>query len=177
MMTFQEETLTECWDEFEHLARERHRTVPSYRSGEPFHMEQERYLRYQECGVYHVVAARDKETRQMVGVFGFYLTESMHSQRPVAREDFLYVLPAYRVGRNVLRFIQYCENVARSFASPAKPVEVILYVDEDNPSGIGSLLLRLDYRKVSSVFSKYLQCPRADSAPSLAHGERHAISA
>lgn len=157
MMVFQEERVSACWDEIYLLAAEHHRSTKNYKRHEPFAPSRERYERYNDAGIFHLLTARD--AGRLVGYFGVYLTESMHSQLPILQEDTFYLDPAYRGGRNALRFIRFIEDYFRRDV----PVEVLFSCEEDNDSGIKGLLRLLEYKPVIMVWSKYLS-PRADSA-------------
>jgi len=167
MMTFHVEHLKDCWDEFHALCLE---FYASRDAREPVQFKQERYLQYQDAGVMHLLTARD--SGRMVGLFTFYLVESMHTQLPVIREDLLYLTPSHRKGRNALRFMQYCEGYARSLTTADRPIQVILQTEQGNESGIKGLLTYLEYVPMAVIYTKYLS-PRADSASPLADGVQH----
>lgn len=160
MLTFQEERVKNVWHEVYPLAKGHHASTQNYKRHEPFNPKRERYVAYNESGFFRLLTARDKGV--LVGYFGGYITESMHSQAPIMTEDTFYLDPAYRGGRNALRFIQFIETHFRQ----AVPVEVLFSCEIDNSTGIHRLLDFLEYKPVIVVRSKYLP-PRADSAPSL----------
>jgi hypothetical protein len=161
MLTFQEETVRDCWEEVYPLAYEHHRSSQNYKRHEPFNPRRERYEQYNDAGMFRLLTARDQG--RLVGYFGVYLMESMHSQLPIAREDTFYLAPSHRGGRNALRFLRYVED----FISRYAPIEILFSCESDNASGIHKLLQLLDYTPVITVYSKHLST-RADSAePSL----------
>lgn len=157
MMTFQEESVAACWDELLPLAYQHHQSSQNYKRHEPFRPLRERYERYNEAGIFRLLTARDHH--RLVGYFGVYLMESMHSQLPILREDTFYLDPAYRGGRSALRFLDFIE----SYFQREVPLEVLFSCEEDNTSGIKKLLAYRGYQPVIMVWSKYLP-PRANSA-------------
>lgn len=157
MLSYQEERVSDVWDELYPLAQAHHASTQNYKRHEPFNPKRERYVQYNESGFFRLVTALDHGA--LVGYFGVYLTESMHSQAPIMTEDTFYLDPAYRGGRNALRFIQFIEEYFRQ----AVPVEVLFSCEIDNNTGIHKLLEYLAYKPVIMVRSKYLP-PRADSA-------------
>lgn len=161
MLTFQEETVRQCWGELYPLAQEHHASTENYKRHEPFNPDPYRYIRYNEAGMFRLLTARDDE--RLVGYFGVYITESMHSQRPIATEDTFYLAPSHRGGRNALRFLGYVETYLRKFANPGEPVEVMFSCEDDNRTGIKKILQYLAYTPVITVYSKYLSTS-ADSA-------------
>lgn len=171
MIDFQTERIADCWDGFYALCKEHHESLRQD-VREVFSMDRDRYVHYQNAGMLHVITARDRETGRMVGLFGVYIIQSMHTRTMVAREDLLYLTPSHRVGRNAVRFMHYCEDYVRQFAAPEAPVKAVLSVDRENASGIKGLLQLLDYEPATMIWSKYLY-PRADSASPLAEGAPH----
>jgi len=157
MLEFQEEQVASVWDELYPLAQHHHQQSENYKRHEPFNPMRERFERYNELGMFRLITARDKGL--LVGYFGVYLVDSMHSQLPILTEDTLYLAPSHRGGRNAMRFITFIER----YFQREIPVEVLFSCEEDNRSGIQGLLKHLDYRPVITVFSKYLPA-RADSA-------------
>jgi len=171
MLMFHEERVKDVWHEIYPLAQQHHQSTQNYKRHEPFNPSRERYVHYNESGFFRLITARAHGV--LVGYFGVYLTDSMHSQRPMMTEDTFYLDPAYRGGRNALRFLKFIEEHFQQ----AVPVEVLFSCEIDNQSGIHKLLDYLEYTPVVVVRSKYLP-PRADSAPTLsveaAHVSDHA---
>jgi hypothetical protein len=157
MLTFHEERVRDCWEELYPLAYDHHGSSQNYKRHEPFNPRRERYEQYNDAGLFRLLTARDQG--RLVGYFGVYLMESMHSQLPIAREDTFYLAPSHRGGRNALRFLRYVE----AFISRSAPIEILFSCEDDNDSGIKGLLEYLDYRSVIHVYSKHLST-RADSA-------------
>ena len=157
MLTFQEEQVRDCWEEVYPLAADHHKSSENYKRHEPFNPLRERYERYNDAGMFHLLTARDHG--QLVGYFGVYIMESMHSQLPIAREDTFYLAPSHRKGTNAIRFLRFVEGYISRWA----PVEVLFSHEIDNASGINRILDYLDYIPVITVRSKFIST-RADSA-------------
>lgn len=159
MIAIQVESVAQCWDELEPLARAHAEGTHSYRRHEPFNPDQSRYLQFNRMGYFHLVTARDGE--QLVGYFGLYITTSMHSQLRMATEDTFYVHPEYRHGRLALRILKYVETYCQLLGVH----ELLFSCELDNTSGITGLLDRLGYKETIRQYSKHLAPPpSADSA-------------
>lgn len=159
MIQFQEEEVRECWDELCPLAADHHASSMNYKRHEPFNPKRERYEQYNDAGMFRLLTARDQG--QLVGYFGVYFMESMHSQLPIAREDTFYLAPSHRGGRNALRFLRAVEAFISQIGGPH--IEILFSCESDNTSGIHKLLQMLDYIPVITVYSKSIST-RADSA-------------
>ena len=159
VIQFQEERVRDCWHELYPLAADHHASSQNYKRHEPFAPSRDRYVSYNESGFYRLLTARDHGV--LVGYFGVYLTQSMHSQLPMAQEDTFYLSPSHRGGRNALRFLRFVEDfIAKETGQQA---EILFSCEQDNISGIHKLLKLLDYIPVITVYSKHLST-RADSA-------------
>lgn len=161
MVTFQEEPFAACWAEAKPLTEAHHAGTASYRRHEPLKIDAERFTRYNEAGIFHWLTARDQGV--LVGYFGVYVMDSMHSQRPIATEDTFFLHPQYRGGRTALRFLRYVEQFLQAWARPGEPLSVLFSCEIDNDTGIQRLLHFLDYEPVITVYTKCLH-HRADSA-------------
>ncbi len=159
-LTFAVELIGPAWEKLSELTAAHAASTTSYRRSEPFAPSRQRYQSLNESGFLHFLTARDHG--ELVGYLILYLTNSMHSQLPMAVEDVFYLHPDYRKGRNALRFIQFMERYCQS-----KGVHELLFSCEiENESGIKGLLSFLDYREVIVQYSKHLDPPCADSAHS-----------
>lgn len=165
-LTFHAESVERCWDELYPLAQAHWASTESYRRHEPFNPSRERYVGYHRMGYFHLLTARDGT--RLVGYFGLYLTDSMHSQLKMATEDTFYLHPDYRGGRNALRMMAFMEDYCRSHGVH----ELLFSCEADNTSGIHRMLLHLDYTPVIMQYNKTLDSPCADSAqPDLLEAE------
>lgn len=88
----------------------------------------------------------------LVGNIRMYLARSMHTQRLIAEEDTVYIVPAYRGGRSALRFIQYMEAAMRQLG-----VSLIFMDDKIANPAAGRLLEALGYTHVANRRYKNLE--------------------
>jgi GNAT superfamily N-acetyltransferase len=167
-LTFQLEPVRECWQEVMVLAEQHWAGTKSYRRHMPFNPSRKRYLDAGEIGFFQLFTARDGDT--LVGYFGCYLTQSMHSQHWMLTEDTLFLHPDYRKGRNAIRFIKHIEAQARTWGV----VEILFSCESDNAVA-RRLLEYLDYQPVIMQHSKLLQVapPCADSATASEQEHAH----
>lgn len=159
MLAFAIESVEQCWPDVLALATQHWAGTATYRRHEPFSPSFSRYQSYNRLGYFRLFTARDGE--RLAGYFGIYVTNSMHSQLLMATEDTLFIRPEYRGGRNAIRFIRFVEAHCREWGVH----EIIFSCEIDNETGIKGILELLDYRPVIVQFSKHLDPPCADSAP------------
>ena len=159
-VVFAIEPVERCWNEVMILAHQHWAGTRSYRRHEPFNPSFERYQACNQSGFFQLFTARDGET--LAGYFGVYVTDSMHSQKRMATEDTFYLAPAYRGGRNALRFLAYIEKQCQAWGVK----ELMFSCEIDNESGIKGLLTHLDYAPVIVQYSKRLtvSSPGSDTA-------------
>lgn len=165
--TFHVEHVRDCWDEAYELAREHQAMTQSYRRSEPFNPDKDRFIQYNDAGLFHLLTCRF--SGKLVGYLGLYITTSMHSQRRLATEDTFYLSPDYRKGRIALRFLRFMEEYLHRFA----PIETLFSCEIDNTTGIHGLMKLLAYKPVITVYSKHFS-PCADSAASHQEVATHA---
>lgn len=149
-LTFQVESVSQCWNEVMVLAQQHWAGTRSYRRHEPFNPSFERYNACNQSGFFQLCTARDGAV--MAGYFGVYLTTSMHSQQPMAVEDTFFLAPSYRGGRNALRFLRFIEAQCQHWGVQ----ELLFSCEADNETGIQGLLKRLDFSPVIMQYAKYL---------------------
>lgn len=65
-------------------------------------------LTCEQQGKYVLFTAR--RDGKLVGNTGCYLYNSLHTNKPAAKEDTMYVVPEERRGRTAIYFFQYCER-------------------------------------------------------------------
>jgi GNAT superfamily N-acetyltransferase len=158
MITLQVERVETCWNELFPLAMAHWQGTKTYRRHEPFCPDRDRYMQYNEMGFFHLITAREGGT--LVGYFGLYITNSMHSQLKMATEDTFFVHPDYRHGRLALRILKYVESYCQLLGVH----ELLFSCEIDNETGIQKLLNRLGYEAKIIQFSKHLSSTSADSA-------------
>lgn len=108
MLTFGIEPLAPLWDEKVRCAREHWAETSMGANGEVLNVAYARYAQYEAAGWYFEIVAR-AEGGVVAGFCGMYLVPSMHTQELLATEDFLYLKPEYRNGRNGTRFYEFVE--------------------------------------------------------------------
>lgn len=157
------ESAAQCWDEIYPLAQAHWVGTKTYRRHEPFNPDKARYIAYNEMGFLHLITARDEG--KLVGYFGVYITESMHSQIKMATEDTFYIHPDYRYGRLALRFLKYIE----SYLTQIGVKDILFSCEIENKTGIKKLLRYLGYQPVILQYNKHLgPSTSADSAATVA---------
>ena len=167
-LVFAVEPLEQVWNPMMALAYQHWQGTKSYRRHEPFNPSFDRYQACNQSGFYQQCTARDAGT--LVGYFGVYVTQSMHSQKRMATEDTFYLAPAYRGGRNALRFLAFIEAQCKACG-----VEELMFSCEiDNDTGIKRLLEFLDYTPVIMQYSKYLIPSSSPADSGVSNQETHA---
>lgn len=151
MLTFAIEPVERVWNQVMELAAIHWAGTKSYRRHYPFQPSYDRYKACNDSGFFQLMTARDGD--KLVGYFGLYLSQSMHSQHLMLTEDVLFIHPDYRGGTTALRFLRQIEKQARVWGV----VEIMFSCEQDNETGIQGLLKLLDYKPVIVQFSKQLQ--------------------
>lgn len=145
MIVFSAEPLANIWHELIKLHALHWEETESYRHGQPFAPRLERYQQYERTGMFVMYTAR--LDRKLIGNLGIYFSLSMHTQLPLAVEDTLFLLPAYRKGTNAVRFMRYVE--AECWKRGVSEITVTAKNDK-----VGRLMKHLGYRPNSVVYSK-----------------------
>lgn len=123
-----------------------------YRGKQPYAPSFDRYNSYDKAGWLITFTARDQG--RLVGYSLMYLVPSMHTQTMIATEDTIFLLPAYRRGRNGLRFHQFIESElqtrgAREIVVTAKP-----------GSAACRLLEHIGFSVINHQYSKHLDAAK-----------------
>ena len=116
---------------------------------QPFKPNFERYNAYDEGGWLVVFTVRD--IGRLVGYGMMYVTPSMHTQKLIATEDAMFLLPEYRRGRNGLRLYQYVER------EMARRGVVELTVTAKPNTGAARILEHLGCTLVNYQYAKHLK--------------------
>src|SRR5438094_454977 len=127
MLMFQLESVDAIWDEVMELARLHWEGTKTYRRHFPFQPSKDRYVQCNQQRFFHLITARD--AGRLVGYFGVYTTQSMHSQHWMATEDTFFIHPDYRKGSNAIRFIKHIEEQCRTWGIQ----EIMFSCESDNP--------------------------------------------
>lgn len=109
-LVFALEPLAEVWPAVIALGEMHWNETEKYRHGQPFKPDRERYIYYEREGMFFMFTARDAVNGMLVGNFGVYITESMHTQERIAVEDAMFLHPDYRRGTNAIRFIRHVRD-------------------------------------------------------------------
>jgi GNAT superfamily N-acetyltransferase len=155
-LTFAVEPLAACWNEAMALAAAHWQETEGYRHGQGFQPIFERYHQYDIAGWFFMATARDGTA--LVGYAGMYVTPSMHTQLLIATEDTFFLLPAYRKGRNGIRFVQFVE--AECWKRGA--VEIGMTAKMSNPAA-GRILEYLKYQPTSMQYTKQIVMKEHDA--------------
>lgn len=103
------------------------------------------YEHFNDIGFLHVFTAR--HCGELVGQAVIYVTESMHTQEKMAREDTLYFLPEFRRGRNAIDFLKFIEKTLSSMG--------VKEIYATAPEKAGRVLTFLGYDKTMNVYQKF----------------------
>lgn len=167
MITFQPESIGTIWEEIYPLAAQHAQESRGYRRDEPFLPSRDRYVRYADCGYYHIVTVRDGG--RLVGYLGFYLAPSMHSQRLCLSGDSIYLAPSARGGRTAIRLLKYVERYVVQLAkSEYESMDLVLTVEPGLHRAIVRILERLDYIPAFVQYVKRLPLPTGANSTTTA---------
>jgi GNAT superfamily N-acetyltransferase len=119
-----------------------------YRHGLEFNPNYEKFIRFERAGRAIVFTLRN--AGKLVGHFSVYVSESMHTQTLMAREDALYLLPEARKGRTSARLIAYAESGLRQLG--VKEIDVSVKVI----NRAGRFFRMLGYKHVEDGLNKIL---------------------
>ena len=165
MLIFAIEPVERVWNEVMVLANQHWEGTRGYRRHTPFNPSFARYQACNQSGFFQLFTARDAGT--LVGYFGVYVTDSMHSQERMMTEDTFYLAPSHRGGRHALRFLQFIETQARDWGV----VEILFSCESDNQTGIHKLLKFLDFEPTIQQYSKRLTPTHGADSSQPAHQE------
>ena len=109
------------------------------------------YYALEKLGLLVSIVA-ENDTNEIVGYSVFILQPHQHyKDQLVAKNDILYLLPEYRVGRNALRLIQYSEKILKEME--VSFVTMHSKVKQD----FGRLLSLLKYDAHEIIYAKELR--------------------
>ncbi len=150
MVIIAKERLADAWDEVFQIALEHWKETEAYRHGQGFAPDKDRYLRYEQAGIYHQYTAR--EDGVLIGYGGFYIMPSMHTQQMIANEDTYFILPSHRKGRTALNLFRAMEKEAQRLGA----VELMLTTKVSNPRA-ELIVQHMGYQVVEHRWSKQLK--------------------
>lgn len=145
-LVFAIEPLAPIWDDITAIAAQQWAESDYNIHGLPLSLDRHRYVQFNEIGMFLMFTARDQGV--LVGYAGMYLMPSMHTQTPLVTEDTLYLAPAYRKGRNAIRFYKYIEQQYIRIVGFAYPQATMLELSFTTKltNGAGRILTYLDFR-------------------------------
>lgn len=148
-MIFAVEPLKDCWDEWRKMTELHWVETMQWQHGkQEWNPSFERYSTYEAMGCFVMITVRDQG--KLVGYCGAYVVESMHSQVKIATEDFVFLLPEYRKGRNGVRLYQFCEEEVKRRGCK----EISLTVKPE--TGAKRLIEFMGYSLVNLQYCKHL---------------------
>lgn len=147
-LIFAKESIAEIWDQFLEIAEKHWLETEAYRHQQKLNPDKQRYVQYEQMGIYHLFTARDEGA--LVGYGGFYIMPSMHTQQLIAMEDTYYLAPEYRKGWNAVRFLKFME----AYGVGKGVVESSLSTKTSNPKA-ERMLQYLGYGFVEKRWSKH----------------------
>ena len=147
-LIFSIEPLVKCWNEYVEVSSLHWKETEEYRHGYPYNPSFDRYNQYDKAGWFFMVTVRDNE--KLVGYAGIYLTPSMYTQRLIATEDTVFLLPEYRKGRNAFNLYKFIEKESRVRGAEMMGATTKL------SNGAGRILEYLGFKPISYQFFKNL---------------------
>lgn len=148
MITYQQEKVSDLWEESEALLQAHWREIAHYQDivldpNKAF------YAAAEEVGMLRCYTARDGV--QLVGYVVFFAKPNPHYQGSLqAAQDVLFLLPEYRKGMAGVRLITVAEKNLK-----AEGVQVV-YHHVKRINKVGELLVRLGYELVDEIYAKRL---------------------
>lgn len=120
-----------------------------YRHGIALNPDYQYMINAERSGRFMLFTVRSEG--ELVGNCMMYLSKSTHTQRWVAEEDTIFILPEYRQGRLGVRLIRYVEDVLRNMGV----TEIRVTVKTVNR--VGELLQHLGYSHTGNQLTRILQ--------------------
>jgi len=146
MITYQEESLEDMWDDLMVNARLHWEETEGYRHDQPLNPDKARFLQYEKLGLYHSYSARDDG--ELIGNVTMYVSPSMHTQLLIATEDTMFIKKEYRGKRVYYKLFTMVEEEMKKLGVS----EIMLTSKVSNPAG--RLIERMGYNLVANEYSK-----------------------
>lgn len=143
------ERLSDVLDEIKPVHQAHWQETEKYRHGIELNPNYEYMCNAEANGRFMLFTVRHEG--KLVGNCMMYLSKSTHTQRWVAEEDTIFILPEYRKGRLGVRLIHYVEQVLRGMGV----TEIRVTVKTVNK--VGTLLTHLGYNHTGNQLTKILQ--------------------
>ena len=124
-----------------------------YRHGLGFNPDYERVIDLDQQGRCLMVVVEHRETGELVGDYGFYLSVSAHTQTLMATEDQLFISKAHRRGRLGIELMKYAEYALTQLGVRDMNVSVKLV------NNVGPMLERMGFTPTGKQYVKILEEP------------------
>lgn len=145
----QAERIADCLDEIKFVHEQHWKETEQYRHGIPLNPDYNYIVNAERLGRFILFTVRSDG--KLVGNCMMYLSKSTHTQKWVAEEDTIFILPEYRKGRLGVRLIRYVEDVLRNMGV----TEIRVTVKTVNR--VGELLQHLGYQHTGNQLTRILQ--------------------
>lgn len=124
-----------------------------YRHGLPFNPDYDRVIGLDQQGRCLMLVVEHRETGELVGNYGFYLSRSVHTQTLMATEDTLFISKAHRRGRLGIELMRYAEYALAQLGVRDLNVSVKLV------NNVGPMLERMGFVPTGKQYTKILKEP------------------
>ena len=143
------ERIASILDEIKPIHQQHWQETEGYRHGIALNPDYQYMVNAEQGGRFILFTVRTDG--KLVGNCMMYLSRSTHTQRWVAEEDTIFILPEYRQGRLGVRLIRYVEDVLRNMGV----TEIRVTVKTVNR--VGELLQHLGYSHTGNQLTRILQ--------------------
>jgi len=143
------ERIEDLVDEIKPLHAAHWAETESYRHGIELNADYDYMVNAERQGRFILFTVRYEGT--LVGNCMMYLSKSTHTQKWVAEEDTIFILPEYRKGRLGVRLIRYVEDVLRNMGIS----EIRITVKTVNT--VAKLMMRMGYAHTGNQLTKVFE--------------------
>ena len=143
------ERIEDCIEEIKPLHDAHWQETEGYRHGLQLNMDYPYLINAERSGRFILFTVRCEG--KLVGNCMMYLARSTHTQKWVAEEDTIFILPEYRKGRLGVRLIRYVEDVLRNMGI----TEVRITVKTVNT--VAKLMMRMGYAHTGNQLTKVFE--------------------
>jgi hypothetical protein len=147
--TFSVERMEDIQEEIKPLHQTHWAETEEHRHSISFNPDYGTFFRYERAG--RAVVFTLRKDGVLLGNFSLYLDKSMHTQRLLATEDTLFLMPEARTGRTAMRFIAYAEKALKQIGVKEIDVSVKLV------NKAGRFFQIIGYRHTANGLSKILE--------------------
>jgi GNAT superfamily N-acetyltransferase len=147
--TIKAEYMGEILDELKPLHAEHWKETEKYRHGLQLNPDYGYMIDREQQGRFMLFTVRQDEL--LVGNCMMYLSKSTHTQKWVAEEDTIFILPEYRKGRLGVRLIRYVDDVLRNMGISE------IRVTTKTVNSTENLMKRLGYTHTGNQLTKVFE--------------------